>query len=149
MEEIDLCWRINNTGHKIIAVPQSVVYHLGGGTLDKHSPRKTFLNFRNSLLTLTKNNPSRFLFFKVMIRLILDGVAGIKFLFEGNGIHTWAIVRSHFSFYFNLRYTLQKRKEIKLLPDYSPNNKQIYHNSIVFDYYLRKKVVFSCLRRNI
>jgi len=147
MEEIDLCWRINNTGHKIMAVPQSVVYHVGGGTLDKLSPRKTFLNFRNSLFSLTKNNASGVLFFKIIARLILDGVAGIKFLLEGNAKHTWAIVRAHF--YSNLRYTLQKRKEIKSLPNYNPSNKQIYQSSIVFDYYLGRKKLFSRLSKKL
>ncbi|MEO8759865.1 MAG: glycosyltransferase family 2 protein, partial [Bacteroidia bacterium] len=73
MEEIDLCWRIKNTGHKIMVVPGSVVYHVGGGTLNKLSPQKTFLNFRNSLLSLTKNNTSGNLFFKILVRLNLDG----------------------------------------------------------------------------
>jgi hypothetical protein len=149
MEEIDLCWRIKNTGHKVMAAPQSVVYHVGGGTLDKLSPRKTFLNFRNSLISLTKNNASGVLLLKIATRLILDGVAGTKFLFEGNAKHTWAIVRAHFSFYFNLKYILQKRKEIKSFPDYSPSNKQIYQSSIVFDYYLSKKKLFSNLRKDL
>jgi GT2 family glycosyltransferase len=149
MEEIDLCWRINNTGHKIMAVPQSVVYHVGGGTLDKLSPRKTFLNFRNSLLSLTKNNVSGVLLFKIITRLVLDGIAGTKFLFEGNAKHTWAIVRAHLSFYSNLRSSLQKRKEIKLLPDYKPCSNRIYQGSIVFDYYLGRKKLFSGLNKKL
>ena len=146
MEEIDFCWRINNTGYKIMAVPQSRVYHVGGGTLDKLSPQKTFLNFRNSLLSLTKNNASGNLFLKILIRLILDGVAGIKFFIEGNAKHSWAIVRAHFSFYGRLRHALQLRKQIKCMPNYKPNYKLIYPHSIVFDYYLSKKRKFSELR---
>ncbi|HEX7415033.1 MAG TPA: glycosyltransferase family 2 protein [Bacteroidia bacterium] len=143
MEEIDLCWRMNNTGHKVMVVPQSIVYHVGGGTLDKLSPQKTFLNFRNSLLSLTKNNSSGVLFFKLITRLVLDGVAGIKFFIEGTPKHTWAIVKAHFSFYGNLSNTLQLRKDIKSLKDYKPCNKQIYQGSIVFDYYLKKRKLFS------
>ncbi len=149
MEEIDLCWRINNTGHKIMAIPQSVVYHVGGGTLDKLSPRKTFLNFRNSLISLTKNNAHGVLLFKIITRLILDGVAGIKFFFEGNARHSWAIVKAHFSFYAHLRHTLQQRKEIKSLRNYTPCTKQIYQGSIVFDYYLKQKKLFSELRKDL
>jgi len=149
MEEIDLCWRIKNTGHKIMAIPQSVVYHVGGGTLNKLSPQKTFLNFRNSLLSLTKNNTSGILFFKILMRLTLDGVAGIKFFVEGNSKHTWAIIRAHFSFYGNLGRTLQLRKEIKESKNYKPSDKQVYQGSIVFDYYLKKKKYFSTLKKNL
>ena len=147
MEEIDLCWRIKNIGHKIMAVPSSTVYHVGGGTLNKLSPQKTFLNFRNSLLSLTKNNTSGVLLFKVLIRLKLDGVAGIKFFLEGDPKHTWAIIRAHFSFYGNLGRTLRLRKEIKLSANYKPSDAQIYKGSIVFDYYLKKKKYFSDLKK--
>ncbi len=149
MEEIDLCWRIRNTGHKIMAVPAAVVYHVGGGTLNKLSPQKTFLNFRNSLISLTKNNTSGSLFFKILVRLKLDGVAGIKFFVEGNPKHTWAIIRAHFSFYDNLKRTLQLRKEIKSAANYTPSNKQIYQGSIVFNYYLKKKKHFSDLKKEL
>lgn len=146
MEEIDLCWRIKNRQNKVLAVPASVVYHVGGGTLNKLSPRKTFLNFRNSLISLTKNNASGNLLFKIIIRFLLDGVAGIKFFVEGNPLHTWAIVKAHFSFYGNLGGTLRKRKAIKQAANYKPSTSQIYKRSIVFDYYLRKKKYFSDLK---
>jgi len=149
MEEIDLCWRIKNTGHTIMAVPTSIIYHVGGGTLNKLSPQKTFLNFRNSLLSLTKNNTSGILFFKIFMRLTLDGVAGIKFLIEGNPRHTLAILRAHFSFYGNLKRTLQLRKKIKSAVNYKPSNKQIYQGSIVFDYYLKKKKHFYNLKKEM
>ncbi len=149
MEEIDLCWRIKNQQHKIMVVPQSLVYHVGGGTLNKLSPQKTFLNFRNSLISLTKNNASGSLFFKIMTRLILDGVAGIKFFIEGNPLHTWAIIKAHFSFYGNFKSTLQLRKEIKSAQNYKPSNNQIYQSSIVFDYYIKKKKFFSDLNKKL
>jgi GT2 family glycosyltransferase len=149
MEEIDLCWRIKNRGYKIMAIPKSTVYHIGGGTLNKLSPQKTFLNFRNSLLSLTKNNTEGVLFFKILVRLLLDGVAGIKFFMEGNPKHTWAIVRAHFSFYGNLNRTLHLRKEIKSSSGYTPGGKQIYNRSIVFDYYLKKKKKFSVLKKTL
>jgi len=149
MEEIDLCWRIKNTQYKVMAVPTSLVYHVGGGTLNKLSPRKTFLNFRNSLISLTKNNTSGSLFLKIITRLFLDGVAGVKFFLEGNPLHTWAIIKAHFSFYCNLKNTLRLRSEIKSTPNYKPCNNQIYQSSIVFDYYLKKKKRFSDLKKDL
>ncbi|HXD93463.1 MAG TPA: glycosyltransferase family 2 protein [Bacteroidia bacterium] len=149
MEEIDLCWRIKNTQHKVMAVPTSVVYHLGGGTLNKLSPRKTFLNFRNSLISLTKNNSSGSLFFKIVTRLVLDGVAGVKFFIEGKPVHTWAIIKAHFSFYANFKNTLRLRKEIKSAANYTPSNNQIYQSSIVFDYFFKNKKRFSDLKKEL
>ena len=147
MEEIDLCWRMKNTGHKIMAVPSSVVYHLGGGTLHKLSPRKTFLNFRNNLITLTKNYPTGNWFFILLARLFLDGVAGIKFMLEGRPLHTWAVTRAHFAYYFSLGKTLAQRKEIKSRPDYKPSLKQIYNGNTVVEFYLKKIKVFSGLTK--
>ncbi|HXU27268.1 MAG TPA: glycosyltransferase family 2 protein [Bacteroidia bacterium] len=149
MEEIDLCWRIKNTQHKVMAVPASVVYHVGGGTLNKLSPQKTFLNFRNSLISLIKNNAHGSLFLKIITRLVLDGVAGVKFFIEGNPSHTWAIIKAHFSFYANLKNTLRLRKEIKSANNYKPSGNQIYQSSIVFDYYLKKRKRFSDLKASL
>ena len=83
MEEIDLCWRMQLHGYEVGCEPTSTVYHLGGGTLNKLSSKKTYLNFRNSLIIMFLNLPSAEAFAKIMTRLILDGIAGIKFIFEG------------------------------------------------------------------
>ena len=111
-EEIDLCWRIQNEGYNIQYVGASKVYHIGGATLKETNPHKTFLNFRNSLYTISKNVPKRFLFFVIMLRLLLDGIAGIKFVFELRPVHTWAIIKAHFSFYNHLPGMLRKRRKI-------------------------------------
>ena len=113
MEEIDLCWRIQRAGYLIYAIGESHVYHLGGGTLNKLSPRKTFLNFRNNLLLLVKNHPKKNFIIKMTQKLILDGLAGIKFLFAGNIKHVLAIFKAHISFYANLSKYLKIRKQIK------------------------------------
>lgn len=110
MEEIDLCIRIQRAGYQCKAVPQSVVYHLGGGTLAYNSPKKIFLNFRNSLMTLIKNDDPSELIWKIPLRLVLDGVAGIKLLMEGNLQGTLAIVKSHFSLYKRSIATCRSRK---------------------------------------
>jgi GT2 family glycosyltransferase len=141
MEEIDLCWRMKNKGYKIGYSPNAIVYHLGGGTLNYSSPRKTYLNFRNSLITLLKNE-KKFVFWKVFWRLALDGVAGLKFLFSGQLKHFWAIIRAHFSFYMRLPSTLNKRRKIPKLKKLG----QIYSKSIVFQYYLKGKKKYSDLQ---
>lgn len=138
-EEIDLCWRLFNKGYQVWAIPQSVVYHLGGGTLDNMHPRKTFFNFRNSLFSLIKNVSGLKVNFLIFTRLVLDGVAGIKFLLDGKPAHTLAIVRAHFSFYQNLALFLRKRKELAGSRKYSE------HCSVVVAYYLENKKKFSNL----
>jgi len=108
-EEIDLCWRAKNLDYSIKYVGTSTVFHIGGATLKEESPRKSFLNFRNSLFTLVKNLPVSKLIPILFIRLILDGIAGVKFLFERRPIHTFAILRAHLSFYYYLPKTIRKR----------------------------------------
>jgi hypothetical protein len=145
MEEIDLCWRIKNIGKKITVVPESAVFHVGGGTLNKLSPKKTYLNFRNSLITLVKNDSGSFLIFKVLLRLLLDGIAGTKFLIELQPSHTFAVLKAHFSFYSNIYTTLRKRKEMKLKPEFTHTKSCIYNQSIVWQYYIAGKRIFSAL----
>jgi len=134
-EEIDLCWRVQNEGFKIKYIPGSVVYHVGGATLKENSPKKTFLNFRNSLYTLLKNRSKKGLIFTFFIRLCLDGIAGVYFLFLGKPKHTYAVFQAHITFYKNLQKTLKKR---------SINQKKNYYytKSIIWDYYVRRKKKF-------
>lgn len=109
-EEIDLCWRLKRAGYGVWCFPQSVVWHLGGGTLEYENPRKTFLNFRNSLFSLLKNESVSGLLLLIPARLVLDGVAGVRFLLKGQFRSIWAIVRAHFSFYRQLPVMLEKRR---------------------------------------
>lgn len=148
MEEVDLCWRMKNIGYKIMVVPSSTVYHLGGGTLNKVSPRKTFLNFRNSLITLTKNYPNFNWFFVLLARLFLDGMAGLKFFLEGKPLHTLAVARAHFAFYVLVPTTLRKRTKIKSHKNYCGSFNHIYNGNIVTDYFIRKIKTFSQLDKN-
>jgi len=135
-EEIDLCWRAANEGHIIKYNYQSLVYHVGGATLQQGNPKKTYLNFRNSLLMLVKNLPKRGLFFVIFFRMVLDGIAGIRFLTQGKFGHTIAILKAHFSFYcLSLKY-LKKRKDFQIQQYYSVK-------SIVFLYYIRKLTLFK------
>ena len=144
MEEIDLCWRMKNLGNKIMYCPDSTVFHVGGGTLNKINPQKTFLNFRNNLILLCKNHAPGFFILKMMMRLNLDGVAGMKFFFSGSFSHCWAVLKAHWSFYVHLGTTLRKRKEMKKrIKNYSTT--AIYRRSIVHAYYLMGKKKFSDL----
>ena len=112
-EEIDLCWRLKNKGYKIMVQPKSVVYHVGGGTLNTGSPFKTHLNFRNNLFMLFKNLPISSLFTTIPMRLVLDGVAALTFLNKEKGLeHVLAIAKAHFSFYFAIPNLIAKRQKI-------------------------------------
>ncbi len=112
-EEIDMCWRLKNKGYKIMVEPKSVVYHVGGGTLNAGSPFKTHLNFRNNLFMLFKNLPTSSLFTIIPMRLVLDGVAALTFLNKEKGLeHVLAIAKAHFSFYFAIPNLIAKHQKI-------------------------------------
>jgi GT2 family glycosyltransferase len=143
MEEIDLCWRIQNLGCRVVVNPKSEVYHVGGGTLNKQSSQKTYLNFRNSLITLTKNHPTNGLFLKILMRLILDGVASAKLLCGLQFAHIAAILRAHCSFYSQLGSILKKRKKLKQLPGYQLRFNNAYRNSIVYTHFIKGVKKFS------
>lgn len=132
MEEIDLCWRAYNLGYTTKYVAQSKVYHVGGATLNAINPKKTYLNFRNSLATLTKNASGN-IFFLIITRLILDGLAAIKFLLEFKFAHILAILKAHFSFYAWLPLLLKQRQALSQKKDY------FKVKSIVWSYYISKK----------
>jgi GT2 family glycosyltransferase len=135
-EEIDLCWRAFNIGHQIKYTSKSVVYHVGGATLQQGNPKKTFLNFRNSLLMLVKNLPKSSLYRIIFVRLLLDGLAGIQLLLKGKPLHTLAIVKAHFSFYslFSKNY---KKRSSQQLPNY------YITKSIIYRYFIQNNSIFA------
>jgi GT2 family glycosyltransferase len=138
MEEIDFCWRLKNAGYKVMYEPSSVVYHIGGGTLPKSSARKTYLNFRNNFSLLYKNLPANRLWKVIVIRLLLDGIAGFKFLFSTGMPEFLAVLRAHWSFYRNIPSLRAKRRAIQPGPV-----GHIYQRSLVFQHYIRGKKKFS------
>jgi len=137
MEEIDFCWRLKNAGYKIMYCPQSIVYHVGGGTLPKISSHKTYLNMRNNITMLFKNLPKKELFKVFIARLFLDGIAAIKFLMDSGFQDFIAVLRAHFSFYAHFKINMKKRKKIKHIGVSS-----VYNGNIVVDYFLKKKRYF-------
>ncbi len=142
MEEIDLCWRIKNTGKQIYYCSESTVYHVGGGTLNYMSPFKTYLNFRNSLYTLHKNY-SGFLLGIIFIRLLLDGIAGVKFLFGGEFKNIWSVLKAHFHYYRHIP-TLNKQRRAIQQQNYQ-SMVGVYNKSIVWKYFVQQKRKFTDL----
>jgi GT2 family glycosyltransferase len=135
MEEIDLCWRLRRTGWTIGYTSRSTVYHVGGGSLGYGSPRKTYLNFRNSLIVLTKNLHNGWSWWWLFRRLVLDGFAAMKFLLEGHGAHTWQVARAHFAYFRRLPHTLRQRRAL-LATERSPDLTGMYQRSIAYDRFI-------------
>lgn len=137
-EEIDLCWRAFNKGYTIKYLSESIVYHVGGATLQQGNPKKTYLNFRNSLLMLTKNLPKDKLFTILFCRMILDGIAGIQYLLQGKFNHFLAILKAHSSFYRLFMVNYRKRDKIQ-------SEKYYKQKSIVYLYFIKKNRIFKHL----
>jgi hypothetical protein len=136
MEEIDLCWRFHKAGFRAGFTPGSAVYHFGGGSLAYDSPYKIYLNFRNSLYMLYKNLPRGKVFSVILIRLILDGLAGIVFLVHGRFSYLGAVLKAHFSYYKNIGRLRRKRETVKKLGEKNTTG-LILNKSIIFEFYIR------------
>lgn len=144
MEEIDLCWRLNARGRRICCIPHSVIYHVGGATLDEESPRKTFLNFRNNLLMLYKNLPENS--FKKIFRLrkFYDYLAALRYLVSGKYSKLKA-VREAYSEFNSLKDRYAELRNENLEKTIRTNMSTIYPRSIVSIYYMWGKTLFSQL----
>ncbi|MGB1204168.1 MAG: glycosyltransferase family 2 protein [Chitinophagales bacterium] len=153
MEEIDFCWRVQRAGFLLLYCPQSVVYHVGGGTLQKSNPYKTYLNFRNNLAMLYKNLKWYQMCIVFPIRLLLDMVAAFRFLWSKEKGLFKAILKAYFDFWSQISKWQKKRNEtasniknkLKNNRDKSQNIKGRYKGSIVLAHFLRKKQYFSDL----
>jgi len=149
-EEIDLCWRLKRAGYKIMSRPRSVVYHLGGGTLPYDTPYKTYLNFRNTLFNLIKNEASPRLWWLLPLRTLMDGLAIMLFLAQGKFSQIGAIFRAHLWIWPNFFYLMRKRRESAeqiartSIAD-KPNYTGRYPGSIVWQFYARGKRSFRDL----
>jgi GT2 family glycosyltransferase len=134
-EEVALCWRAKNAGYKVLYVGTAHVYHLGGSTLSNMNPKKTYLNFRNSLFSITKNLPRRKAFLIILMRLLLDGIAGIRFIFQLKLNHCLAIIRAHFSFYRQFRKMYKKREKANFILKYYTTKSIVWSH---FVYHIKK-----------
>jgi GT2 family glycosyltransferase len=142
MEEIDLCWRMKSEGFKVFHCGESVVYHVGGGTLSYFNPRKTYLNFRNSLLLLIKNLPVTSLIWKLPFRWLVDYVAVLKFLISGNIKDAFMVIKAHIYVWKNLIKTLKKRKSQGKT---TKNLTGVFPKLLLFHYYIFRKKRFGSL----
>lgn len=147
MEEIDLCWRLKNRGLRIGCCAESQVYHVGGGTLDKLDPKKTFLNFRNNLFLLTKNCFHTPLLWIILKRMILDGIAALRFLTEGKPSYFLAVIKAHISYYGKLGKMLKKRN-IEGRQQEECNLTGLYKGSIIKEFFIKHKLKWSNLKAN-
>lgn len=138
-EEVDLCWRAKNSGHKVHYVGHSQIYHLGGSTLSNMNPKKTYLNFRNSLYSITKNLPRKIAFSIIALRLLLDGVAALRFVFQFKINHSLAILRAHASFYRNFSKMYKKREKANFILKYYSTT------SIVWSHFVHQVKSFNIL----
>jgi len=141
MEEIDLCWRLRSRGRRIVCIPDSTVYHLGGATLNKENPRKTFLNYRNNLLMLYKNTSRRRFVFVFVFRFFLDYLSGLVFLLSGKRGDALAVLRARLAFW-KMRPTFRiQRMENRALTTVNPIP-EVYRGSILIQYYFGGKRKF-------
>jgi GT2 family glycosyltransferase len=131
MEEIDLCWRLWNLGYRVAVCPKSTIYHVGGGTLDKSQPRKTYLNFRNGLSLMLKNEPIYKLIWKLPLRMALDWLAAVHFSSHSGIKHGFAIIRAHWHFTLAFSGHYKKRKNIVRKRVQTPR----YRGLIIWQYF--------------
>ncbi|MBQ3539683.1 MAG: glycosyltransferase family 2 protein [Bacteroidaceae bacterium] len=143
MEEIDFCWRLRARGHRIVCIPQSAVFHVGGATLSRSNPRKTFLNFRNNLLMLYKNLPAQRLRRVMMMRAFLDYVAAVKFLLSGDIKDFKAVVKARRE-YRKMRHDFLPDRIENIRCAVCENIPQMSNRSILWEYYVKGNRLFSC-----
>jgi len=142
MEEIDICWRLKHRGYKIMYCADSTVFHVGGGSLDKSSPKKTYLNIRNNNTMLYKNLPTAQLYPIFISRFFLDFLAAFKFLIDGGVRHFAAVTRAHLGFYVSYKKNSVKRNQI----DHKKVS-MIYNGNIVIDHFFRGIKSFNLLKK--
>ncbi|HLF64660.1 MAG TPA: bifunctional riboflavin kinase/FAD synthetase [Saprospiraceae bacterium] len=147
-EEIDVCWTFQRAGYRIGVIPESVVYHFGGATLAYDTPAKVFLNFRNNLSTITKHMPAGWLIIVLLMRVFLDFLACLHFIFRAQFLNAMAVIRAYAGFWLRLPQTIRKRlrlyKRIEAMR-IGPSKVNFYRRSILIDYYLLNKRYFSQL----
>lgn len=138
MEEIDFCWRLKNRAYKVMYCGSSTVFHVGGGTLPKKNPMKTYLNIRNNNIMLYKNLPAKRLSKVMLARLVLDGIAACKFLIDGGFKDFYAVIRAHKDYMRRLPQTRLKRKKL-------PHQKVscMYQGNIVGAHFFRFKKKYT------
>lgn len=145
MDEIDLCWRLWNLGYQVRCEPRSVVYHLGGGSLPMGSPRKVYYNYRNSLVMLWKNWSTSSLLLRFPVRLLLDKIAALRALLNGNTREFGAIFRAWSHFLSAIPEIRRKRRELRRSRRFRGDPPVMGRFSVVWAYYAKGKKTFDRL----
>ena len=143
-EEIDMCWRLRSRGYRLVCTPASVVYHVGGATLNVESPRKTFLNFRNNLLMLYKNLPEKDLKHVMRTRFWLDYIAAAKFLLSGHLPNARAVYEARKAFY-ELKPSYEPVRRENLAKTKLADIPELRKGSLIAAFYLQGKKKFTKL----
>ena len=137
-EEIDLCWRLRARGKKIVCLPQSMVYHIGGATLKMENPRKTFLNFRNNLLMVYKNLPDKYYRKTMIFRFFFDYVAALQFLLKAYPANAWSVIKANRDFCKQKKdYQAIRKENLDKTVDELPSG--ILTKSILWKYYINNQ----------
>jgi GT2 family glycosyltransferase len=139
-EEIDLCWRLQLMGKKIMACPASIVYHIGGGTLPKNNPQKVFLNFRNNLIMLYKNRSGFERCYILSIRFALDAVSAWKNILSGQQSYFIAVMKSHFAF---IGWWVSHQKKSVFPSVRSGKIQGLFNGNVVWEHFIRGKKTFA------
>ena len=140
MEEIDLCWRLNAMSYKIMYCPQSVIYHLGGGSLSYGSPRKTYYNFRNNIIMCWRNSPPQTNVWLLPLRMMMDGLAALQFLGQKQTAHSKAVVKAHRDF-FKWLFSYERDSPQQKLSLRKASGVAVF--SIVWNYFIGKKKTYK------
>jgi GT2 family glycosyltransferase len=142
MEEIDLCWRLQLAGFEIAYTSESTVYHIGGGTLPKSNPYKTFLNFRNGLMMVYKNSPKKNFLFRLITRMAMDGIASFGYLIKGQFADFYAVFKAHMAFYGQLKNLNNKRRLVKEITKIDSQLATIINKSLIWEYLKKPSLKF-------
>ena len=146
-EEIDLCWRLNAQGKSVMYIPESVVYHVGGASLNKENPQKTYLNFRNNLLMLYKNVQSSVLFRTFAMRYVLDFLACVHLLLQGDFKNAKAVIKAHCDF-LRMKASYKSARSENLAKAVTTTVSAQYPKSILWQFYIKGQETYNSLFRN-
>ena len=145
-EEIDLCWRLHRYNYKVYCCPESVVYHVGGGTLPKGDSKKTFLNFRNNHILMARNMPFTEKWWKIPLRILLDQFSGFKGLLTGDAGYFFAIIKAHLAF---LKWLFIGKKETVTAPrKHLSSIPGVYKGNIAWQHFVCEKTSFTQIVEN-
>jgi GT2 family glycosyltransferase len=144
-EEIDLCWRLRSRGRRVMCVPAATVFHLGGATLNKENPHKTFLNYRNNLLMLYKNIPGTRLYLVFLIRFFFDYLSALVFLFTGKRADANAVLKARIAFW-RMRPSFRPQRVQNRSLCTQRDIPEVFKGSILFDVYFGGKRSFKDLK---